>query len=465
MFGHVEDSAMLQDGIGITRLSSLEVLRAHGLVPFRKILSAELFFSFGKNATRAFTVIVPEILFWLMMTAAMGEKSMAAAVMIFWAPLRILFSSLPAEPITEEAFCIARRSSPLGFFRYIFERVVSRFLDSFGANHLWHGLRLWGVDGTIVDLPGCPHLRETFGTPSNGRATSKIPQGLLVGLVGLWNGLCRDFVLVPLKKGEQRCATLLARCLGPSDLLAMDRNFATYKMIANLCRRGIKFLIRLPETRFHKCNRIYAHAGRPDEWHISLRFPAALQKLCQWLPETLTLRVVKYQLHGFRPSRLVTSLLDTEKYPYDEVVSLYHDRWKQETFHREWKHTLQISNLRSKSKNGILKEVHVQLTLNNVIRWMQAEAAPSGKRPVDLQFMNTKRLILSFIPAMAVVSSRELPTMYRQLLDAIASKVILVRPGRSYPRQYDKRSRGKGNGIYVKPARLIKKQERLREVI
>ena len=88
-------------------------------------------------------------------------------------------------------------------------------------------------------------------------------------------------------------------------------------------------------------------------------------------------RILQYQRPGFRTSWLITSLLDPAELPYEELVGLYHQRWRQETFHREWKHTLQLANLRSHSPSGICKEVFVQLTLNNAVR-----APPICRLPV-----------------------------------------------------------------------------------
>ena len=168
----------------------------------------------------------------------------------------------------------------------------------------------------------------------------------------------------------------------------------------------------------------------------------------------LKVRILRYQIPGFRTSRLITSLLDVERYPYEDLVTLYHQRWRQETQQREWKYTLQISNLRSQKPDGVLKEVLVQLTLNNVIRWMMAQAGGIEHRPVDLKFLEAKRLILAAIPAMVTARAEQLPLLYRNLLAEIAAEVILVRPGRSYPRRFDRQPRNKGHGKVAQPAKL-----------
>ena len=121
---------------------------------------------------------------------------------------------------------------------------------------------------------------------------------------------------------------------------------------------------------------------------------------------------------------------------------------------------MQLNNLRSKSNTGVVKEVLVQLTLNNAIRWIMADsAAASGRRPVDLQFLAAKRLILANVPVMAAAPHDQLPGIYTQLLADIARHTILVRPGRSFPRKFDQSGRPKGHGKFAPPARLATRGE------
>ena len=118
-----------------------------------------------------------------------------------------------------------------------------------------------------------------------------------------------------------------------------------------------------------------------------------------------------------------------------------------------------MSNLRSHTAAGLLKEVLVQLTINNAIRWIMADAAPPPRLPVDLKFLEAKRLILANVPAMLAAPVFLLPELYRNLLAAIAAQRIRVRPGRSYPRRWDARGRPKGHGKIAASARSLSSKE------
>jgi hypothetical protein len=440
--------------IGKARLKPTEILRTHGLTPLRNVLTPELFRDAHPVQPRPKTILVPEVVFWLMTMAAMGAGSMAGCIAPFWTPLRAALPWLPVEAVREEAFCIARGALPLRFFLRVFRAVVIRFSARFDSARRWKGRRLLGIDGMDVNLPRNPHVAKVFPPASNQHGTRGCPQARLVGLVGLWDGVCYSFRWTSLDVSEQFSARRLLRDLRPRDLLLADRNFPDKAMFAGVLTQGDDFLFHLPSNRFVKLARTPTRSGRREEWYARIPLPAGLRQQYPELGDELPVRILQYQVPGFRPSWLVTSLLDTEEFPYEEVVALYHERWRQETFHREWKHTLELSNLRSHSGTGLLKEVLVQLTLNNVIRWLMAEAAPPPLGPVNLKFLEAKRLILASTPAMTVAPAACLRALYRQLLEEIARRRIVVRPGRSYPRCWDARGRPKGHGKVAAPARL-----------
>lgn len=450
---------MLASYIGHKPGPVAEILRSWGLTPFREVLSPECFRRVFPAKVAPKTILIPEVVFWLMATVALGDGSMAGSIPAFWAWVRSRVPRLSAVPITEEAFCRARNALRLAFFLRLFADVVERFTGCFGPRFRWKGRRLLGIDGTEVELPSHPHLRKLYPPASAPRGRPSRPQARLVGLVGLWDGLCYAFRLTACTVGEQASARRLLAFLHPLDLLLADRNFPDRPFLAGILSRGADFLFHLPSNRFLKKARHPTPSGRPDEGYAFLDLPLALRRAYPALGPTLQVRILQYQRPGFRVSWLITSLLDSQEIPYEELVGLYHQRWRQETFHREWKHVLHLSNLRSHSACGILKEVLVQLTLNNVVRWIMTQACAPGDRPVDLQFLAAKRLVLAWLPGMMLAPVQQVPGLYRQLLATLAACRIVVRPGRSYPRRWDDRPRPKGHGRTAQPSRLTQTQK------
>jgi len=417
------------------RRRAIELFQQHGLLPFREILTHDLFRSISRREERASTILTEQVVFWLMGLVALSDGVLSAAVLKFWTPLLPLLPTLAFQPVTEEAFCIARGRLPIAFFRDLFNAVLARYQEDFGHRYHWKGLRLWGIDGTLLELSSLsPVLRRMFPSFDREDRPSKVPKARLVGLVGLRDGVSRGFLLGTIRLSEHTCVRRLLQLLTPGDLLLADKNFVSTETFALLASRKVPFLFRLSSGQFTRPARRRTPSRRKNEGYITLKVPHKLLLKHPGLPSILTLRVLDYHFPGGEAGRLITSLLETRKYPYHEVVSLYHERWMQETVYREWKQNLNLSNLRSHSRTGLYKEVFVQLTLNNAIRWLMAKAAGEDQRPVELQFLNAKRLILHTLPLLPTAPVLKAAQIYHGLLEEIAKQVILKRPGRRYPR-------------------------------
>ncbi len=191
-----------------------------------------------------------------------------------------------------------------------------------------------------------------------------------------------------------------------------------------------------------------------DEWIVEFHPTSATRRKDPDLPKVITARLLRYQCPGFRASWLLTSLLDPQAYPHSELVGLYHRRWQIETVYREWKHGLDIQNLRSHTPAGVLKEVYAHLLLSTLVRWVMTDAVQGLElHPVDLSYLTALTHVQNASLHMLRVNPRRLPEIYQQLLRDIRRARIRKRPGRSYPRRLDK-PRNRGNGYSQQPARL-----------
>jgi hypothetical protein len=132
---------------------------------------------------------------------------------------------------------------------------------------------------------------------------------------------------------------------------------------------------------------------------------------------------------------MLTSLLDAETFPRAQVIELYHRRWQIETIYREWKHGLDIQNLRSRTPAGVLKEVHAHLLLSNLVRWVMTEASENTElRAVDLSYVAALNHVKNALFQMMRADARRISVIYGHLLQDVRSTRIRKRPGRSYPR-------------------------------
>src|SRR5581483_7694399 len=97
----------------------------------------------------------------------------------------------------------------------------------------------------------------------------------------------------------------------------------------------------------------------PGDFLVELSLSRASRKERPELPEKIVVRAIQYQRKGFQPQTLLTSLVDTEAYPADEVRVLYHERWELELGYDEIKtHTLEREeSLRCKTPERVRQEI------------------------------------------------------------------------------------------------------------
>jgi hypothetical protein len=91
--------------------------------------------------------------------------------------------------------------------------------------------------------------------------------------------------------------------------------------------------------------------------------------------------------------------------------------------------------LRSKSPDGVRKELAARMIALNVVHSIVLEAAGKhGLQPVRISFVNATRAVVNFAAAMASAPVRTLPTLYDAMLTEVASNTVPHRPDRIEPR-------------------------------
>src|SRR4051812_11622899 len=105
------------------------------------------------------------------------------------------------------------------------------------------------------------------------------------------------------------------------------------------------------------------------------------------LPEILTLRLVRFRIDipGFRTRQvtLVTTLLDSERYPPEALSALYFRRWAMELGLRNLKITLQMDQLSCKNPENLEREIRMHFLVHNLVRRLMLEAARRHRVPLE----------------------------------------------------------------------------------
>ena len=130
------------------------------------------------------------------------------------------------------------------------------------------------------------------------------------------------------------------------DLLLMDRNYPSYRMLATLLKTERDFAIRCSAGSFSAARRMLK--GDSANSQIVTLTPCAEQMpmiRASGLPETLMVRFVRVLLSTGEFEVLVTSLLDETLYPTYEFLALYGLRWGIENFYGLKKTRLTLESL------------------------------------------------------------------------------------------------------------------------
>ena len=115
-------------------------------------------------------------------------------------------------------------------------------------------------------------------------------------------------------------------------------------------------------------------------------------------------RVVCYRLPGSSEVyRLITTLLDPELYPAQELARLYPHRWDVETVYKELKYHLPKGKtiIRSQSADMVKQEVYGMLLAHRAIRSTMLEASVYGNvHPDSISLTRTVEVVTASLPLM-----------------------------------------------------------------
>jgi hypothetical protein len=371
--------------------------------------------------------------------------------------------------VSEEAFVKARQRVPLEFWLVLLVVLAERFQTQHAQFVHWKGFRLLALDGTTIPLDNWQPLTEHFGTSGNGKGKRRTTQARMLLLQFPLARIPCGYELCPYKTSEKTAAIGLLSRLQEWDLVLLDRGFWSYGLFWKIQRQKAFFGIRLLKTARLKHLRKLGPKDRLVQY-----VPIDRKWREQGLPPSITLRVIEYQIPGFRPSAVVTNVLDpavtsredwvrlsTESEPGRRLDSgLYHRRWEIETSFSELKVIQEIKgNLRSRTPEGIAFEIAGHILFYLLVRWMMVEAAVKHScEPLRLSFTYALRELHDISEKLITSSpSRVRRVLLPRLLARIASHLVPLRPGRHYPRPNDTKPKNMGNGKIRLPHKLPQK--------
>jgi len=354
----------------------------------------------------------------------------------------------PCSPETG-SYCKARQRLP--------ETVVARLSRETGqrlhadANPAWRwkGRRVKLVDGTTVSMPDTLENQAAFPQSSSQLPGLGFPIARLLSIHCHATGAVVDLTVGSYQGKETGETAMLRSLMGrlqAGDVLVADRYFCSYFMIALLCEAGVDILFRMHQLRhfdFRRGQRL-GNGDHVVRWKKPKRPNWLDEETFARLPATLVVREIRLDVNAANNRTkeliLVTTLLDAQEYPKDDLATLYYDRWNVELDLRSIKAVMQMDVLRGKTPEIVRKEIWMHMLAYNLISALKVHAAQlKDLQPRAISFKGTLQTLTAFREVLTACSRKNLPYLCQRMLTAIAAHRVGDRPGRQEPRAIKRR--------------------------
>lgn len=293
------------------------------------------------------------------------------------------YSGYDGETASTSAFIHQREKISPKAFEYIFKE----FADSFSNLKTYEGYRLFAVDGSDIRIACNPAYAETYYQTAPDIKGYNLLH--LNAIYDLCNKLYIDAYIQPSRKeNEHRALAYMAdhSQITENVILVADRGYESYNVIAHICEKGWKYIIRVKDTNSYgifsglklpkdfefdekiqliltkkQTNVVKSNPGVYKFLHKAVIFDY-LDKNSEFYP--ILFRAVRVEISDGIYETLMTNL-DSATFPADKLKIIYHMRWGIETSFRELKYSIGLSNFHAKKSEYILQEIFARLVMYN----------------------------------------------------------------------------------------------------
>jgi hypothetical protein len=345
--------------------------------------------------------------------------------------------------VTKGAFTKARAKLNPSAFIELNENALNTFYDD--APYLvWHGMRLLACDGTRLALPHHESIIEEFGQHGFGpNADSKRSLAMSSFLYDTLNLVTLDAQLAPYASSERQLLSKHLDKIQSGDLLLLDRGYPSLALFFELKARGVEFCIRMKEDWWLD---VKSFSESEDvERIVTFKLPLKDQSLRNTysnLSDQLTCRLVSIKLPNGEKEILCTSLIDTEKYTYEDVAELYPHRWSVEEGYKLFKARAEVEYFSGKTARAIKQDFHAKvfmMTLSAILAFPIEERVKKEhlyqkeQQPKKINRTSALSLTGSLMIGLFVKKKTEQAI---EVFDKIVAKTTeIIRPNRKFERK------------------------------
>jgi Insertion element 4 transposase N-terminal/Transposase DDE domain len=388
--------ATLPEGSRITDYVSLGVIaKTFPLERVRSVLAAT-----GKASERERDLPAHVVVYYAIALALYMQSSYREVLRCLLEGLQWLMDPAVAPRVAGNSG-ISQARTRLGWepLRLLHDELVKPIAVAATRGAWYRGWRLVSLDGSTMDVADEQGNEEAFGRPGASRGSSAYPQFRFVSLVESGTHVLFGTRMAPYATGENTLAKDVLGALDSGMLCLADRGFFGFEMWQQALATQAQLLWRCRKNMRFACEQRLA-----DGSYLSRTYPSERDRRQQ--SNSIPVRVIEYRLQGVADAepiyRLVTSVLDAQQAPADELAALYHERWEIETALDELKTHLRGARivLRSKTAELVRQEFYGLLMAHFAVRALMHEAAlKANVDPDRLSFLHAVRVVRRKLPA------------------------------------------------------------------
>jgi DNA-binding transcriptional regulator YiaG len=357
---------------------------------------------------------------------------------------------------TKQAFSKARKKLDPKAFQLLNANLLQEFYSD-NEIKTFKGLRALAIDGSTVHLPKTPELCEKFGFDA---VNSAVPLARTSIMFDVLNRVTLHATLNHYQSNERTLAlshieSLLEQSRSienqyfTDDLLLFDRGYPSLPLMMLLHTKRKHFIMRITHRFLRETNKV-VNAGLRDtvvaisifeqQHHVHPDFKEFINSLDK--NTILNVRVLVFDLPNGKSEIIVTSLLDQDKFTYDDIYKLYGIRWNIEEEYKFHKSIAEIENFSGNTILAIEQDFHATIFSCNFSSLLMQEAQEELElieKKGKYEYKANRNILIGIVKNEIIdifLSNQSLDEYCKKLKDRIKKNLVPIRPNRNFPRKY-----------------------------
>ena len=331
------------------------------------------------------------------------------------------------------AYNNARKRLPIEVIEEFSHRICDHLARR--AEPIFLGKRVFIIDGTTITLPPTPALKKAFPPATNQHGESVWPVAMLMVAHEMQTGCALvpqvSAMYGPNNSSEARQAELVIDRLPENSIVMGDSGFGIFSVAFHCQTRGQEFLFRLTKQRF---NALLKNATLIDQdagfrtYHLIWKPSSKERNHHPHLDANSAVEVFIHQVDLDNGDTL--ELVTNVEVDGMSAAELYQRRYDVEFDIRDVKVTMDTENIRAKSVDTMMKELHGSVIAYNLVAQVRKQAAKLTNVPprrlsfsgvwLDFQhgllrkeFSTLEQWTLAYHKTLVNASARQLPNRKR----------------------------------------------------